>query len=195
VRTACGASSRREAGDAACVELLLRHRATVRGTGALGLALASPELARLVLEHGDLRPTDPELRDALLVARAPAVGELLIAHGAALDARDADGLTPSSHAARFRNATSLGLLLAAGAGADLDPAAEWVGAVVRGDRARADAVRARHPGLVLRRADAQQLPRWASAGEDEVVGRLLDAGVPLDARGLDDGTALHFAGH
>jgi hypothetical protein len=55
-------------------------------------------------------------------------------------------------------------------------------------------VRAEHPGLPLRDADAEQLPRWASAGDDEVVARLLDAGVPLDARGVDDGTALHYAG-
>ena len=35
---------------------------------------------------------------------------------------------------------------------------------------------------------------WASAGLDEGVARLLEAGVPMDARGVDDGTALHYAG-
>jgi hypothetical protein len=35
---------------------------------------------------------------------------------------------------------------------------------------------------------------WASAGEDEGITRLLDAGLPLDARGIDRGTALHYAG-
>jgi ankyrin repeat protein len=38
------------------------------------------------------------------------------------------------------------------------------------------------------------LPMWASAGADTGVARLLDAGMPLDARGVDDGTALHYAG-
>ena len=45
-----------------------------------------------------------------------------------------------------------------------------------------------------RRADAELLPIFASAGEDEVVERLLAAGVPLHARGIDEGTALHYAG-
>ncbi len=48
--------------------------------------------------------------------------------------------------------------------------------------------------MALRDADAEELPRWASAGDDEVVARLLDAGFPLDARGIDDGTPLHYAG-
>src|SRR5918992_2412769 len=60
--------------------------------------------------------------------------------------------------------------------------------------AHVPSVRAEHPGLPLRHADAEELPRWASAGDDEVVARLLDAGVRLDARGVDDGTALHYAG-
>jgi Ankyrin repeats (many copies) len=44
------------------------------------------------------------------------------------------------------------------------------------------------------RADREQFPRWASAGDDQVVARLLDAGVPIDARGRGQGTALHHAG-
>ena len=149
---------------------------------------------RVLLERGDLRPSDPELRDALLHARDPAVAELLIEHGAALDARDGDGLTPYARAARFKSEAMMRLLEAAGASTELDPAAEWVGAVVRGDVERAARVRAEHPGLVLRDDDKEELPRWASAGDDEVVARLLDAGVPIDARGVDDGTALHYAG-
>ena len=80
------------------------------------------------------------------------------------------------------------LLAAAGAPTELDPVAEWIGAVVRGE--------AHAPGAPgpLRHDDAELLPRWASAGDDEVVARLLDAGVPIDARGIDDGTALHYAG-
>jgi ankyrin repeat protein len=183
-----------EADDTACLELLLARGATVRDTNALGNAIGDPAKVRVVLEHGDLRPEDPELRDSLLHARDPAVARLLIEHGASLEARDADGLTPYSRAARFRSEAMLELLAAAGARPVLDPAAEWIGAVVRGDGARAARVKARHPGLTLRPADAEELPRWASAGDDAVVTRLLDAGVPLDARGIDAGTALHYAG-
>jgi ankyrin repeat protein len=183
-----------EADDTACLELLLERGATVRGTNALGNAIGDPAKVRILLENGDLRPSDPELRDSLLYARDPAVAELLIEHGAALDARDRDALTPYSRAARFRDESMMRLLEAAGASTELDPSAEWIGAIVRDDLERAERVRAEHPGLPLRDADAEELPRWASAGDDEVVTRLLDAGVPIHARGVDDGTALHYAG-
>ena len=184
-----------EADDLTCLELLLERGATVRGTNALGNAIAMHDArkVRVLLERGDLRPSDPDLRDALLYAREPAVVDLLIAHGAALDARGRDGRTPASNAARFRSPEVLRRLQAAGAALEVDPAAEWIGAVVRGDLEHAARLKREHPGLVLADADAEELPRWASAGDDEVVGRLLDAGVPLDARGIDDGTALHYA--
>jgi hypothetical protein len=35
---------------------------------------------------------------------------------------------------------------------ELDPSAEWIGAIVRGDLERAERVRAEHPGLPLRDA-------------------------------------------
>ena len=35
---------------------------------------------------------------------------------------------------------------------------------------------------------------FASAGLDDAVERLLEAGVPLLSRGIDGGTALHYAG-
>lgn len=183
-----------EGDDTTCLELLLAGGASVRGTNALANAIRDPVKVRVLLEQGDLRPSDPELRDALLHARSPAVVELLIEHGAALDARDRDGLTPYSHAARLGSEETMKLLAAAGANTEIDPAAEWIGAIVRGDDERAARVKADHPNLVLHDADAEELPRWASAGDDEVVARLLDAGVPIDARGVDDATALHVVG-
>jgi ankyrin repeat protein len=183
-----------EAEETACLELLLAHGATVRETNALGNAIRDPAKVRVLLEQGDLRPADPELRDALLHAGDPEVVELLIEHGAALDARDREGRTPYMRAARFKNPATMRLLAAAGASTEVDPAAEWVGAIVRGEHEHAARLRAQHPQLVLTDDDKEDLPRWASAGDDEVVARLLDAGVPLDARRVDDGTALHYAG-
>jgi len=58
---------------------------------------------------------------------------------------------------------------------------------------RGEAV-ARPAAATLRRADAELLPMFASAGSDDVVERLLEAGVPLHARGVGEGTALHYAG-
>ena len=63
----------------------------------------------MLLEHGDLRPTDPELRDSLLLGRDPAVVSLLIAAGAAVDARDEHGYGLYSHAARFRSTATMEL--------------------------------------------------------------------------------------
>jgi ankyrin repeat protein len=177
-----------------CLELLLERGATVRDTNALANAIEDPAKVRVLLERGDLRPSDPELRDSLLQVRDPAVAELLIEHGAALDARDSNGLTPYARAARFKSEAMMRLLERAGASTELDPAAEWIGAVVRGDLERAARIRQEHPGFVLSDDDKEELPRWASAGDDDVVARLIDAGVPLDARGVDDGTALHYAG-
>ncbi|HEX3833339.1 MAG TPA: ankyrin repeat domain-containing protein [Solirubrobacteraceae bacterium] len=131
--------------------------------------------------------------ELLLYARNPDVTALLIEGGARLDVRDADGLTPYSRAARFKSETNLRLLAEAGGATELDPAAEWVGAVVRGDLDRADRLKQAHAGLALRWDDCEQLPRWASAGDDQVVVRLLDAGVPIESRGRQEGTALHYA--
>src|SRR4051812_35593802 len=183
-----------EAEDTTCLELLLAAGATVRETNALANAIGHPRKVRVLLEQGDLRPSDPELRDALLYARDPDVVALLIQHGAALEARDRHGRTPYMLAARLRNPATMQLLAAAGASTELDPAAELIGAIVRGEAEHAARVRAEHPDLVLTDDDKEELPRWASAGEDAIVTRLLDAGVPLDARGIDDGTALHYAG-
>src|SRR4051794_35691218 len=149
------------------IALLLDHGASLPGADLLTFSIDDPETVRVLLEHGDLTPEDPELRDALTVARDPAVAELLIAHGASLAARDRDGLTPYSHAARFRSRAVLGVLEAHGGPTELDQAAGGIGAVGRGERAG--------PRPPLRWADEEQLPRWASAGEDEVVARLVDA--------------------
>jgi ankyrin repeat protein len=185
-----------EARDTTCLEILLDAGATVRGTNALGNAMRDAGKVRVLLERGDLRRSDRELRGALLHAIHDDVAELLIAHGAALDVRDADGLTPYSRAARRGDVSLMALLERAGAPADLDPIADWLGAVLRGDLEHAARCLAADPGLPsrLRASDAELLPMWASAGEDTGVARLLDAGIPLDARGVDDGTALHYAG-
>ncbi|HVW18021.1 MAG TPA: hypothetical protein VHB30_07205, partial [Solirubrobacteraceae bacterium] len=83
-----------EAPDATCLRILLEHGATVRETNALGNAIRDPEKVRLLLEHGDLRPSDGELRVRLLHAREDDVARLLLAHGADPLVRDEDGLTP-----------------------------------------------------------------------------------------------------
>jgi uncharacterized protein len=159
--------------------------------GLLRTAVQEGDVERLksLMAHG----ASVRGSDLLLSARHPEITALLIKGGARLDVRDADGLTPYSRAARFRSETNLRLLAEAGAAGKPDPGAEWVGAVVRGDLDRADRVKAAHPDLALRWTDCEQLPRWASAGDDQVVARLLQAGIPIESRGEREGTALHYA--
>jgi ankyrin repeat protein len=180
-----------EADATTCLELLLDAGATVRGTNALANAIRDAGKVRVLLERGDLQPSEPELRDALLLAIHDDVAELLVAHGADLEARDHDGLTPYSRAARRGDGSLMQLLARHGARIEVDPVAEWLGAVVRG---AAPAVPRPELVAALRASDAELLAIMASAGEDAIVERLLDAGLPLDARGVDDGTALHYAG-
>ena len=174
-----------EAGDETCAELLLARGATVRETNALGYAIALHSVAklRLLLEHGDLRPEDPELRDALLHAGDPEMVRLLIEHGADVNARDRYGRTPYMRAARFRDPATKELLAASGASTELDPVTDYMGAVVRGELDRAARIRAEHPDLRLTDDDQEDLPRWASAGENGIVARLLDAGVAIARAG------------
>lgn len=178
------------ADDTSCLEILLEGGATVRGTNALGNALRDAPKVRLLLERGDLRAPDPELDNALLHAIHNDVAELLIAHGADLEARDRDGLTPYSRAVRRGDPSLMALLAGHGARTDADPIAEWLGGVLRGTIAAEP--QPKHVAA-LRASDLELLPMMSSAGEDELVARLLDAGLPLDARGIDNGSALHYA--
>jgi len=165
--------------------LLLDHGAKLPGAELLTFSLDDLETVRVLLDHGDLTPEHPELRDALIHARDPDVAELLIERGASVEARDEDGLTPYSRAARFRSRATMDVLARHGGATAPDPAAAWIGAVLRGEPAG--------PKPPLRWADEEQLPRWASAGEDELVKRLIEAGVPVDATGVEGGSALHYA--
>src|SRR5919107_295310 len=60
-----------EGEDTACLELLLARGATVRGTNAIGNANNDVRKLRILIEQGDLRPEDPEIRNGLLYARDP----------------------------------------------------------------------------------------------------------------------------
>ncbi|MDX6537195.1 MAG: hypothetical protein QOD37_1536 [Gaiellales bacterium] len=176
-----------EANDTTCLRILLDHSATVRDTNALGNAIRDPEKVRLLLEHGDLRPQDDELRIRLLHAREDDVARLLLAHGADPLVRDEDGLTPYDIAARRADESLIAILeQAGGKPPQPDRVAAWIGAVHEG---RPHAPRSPGP---LRRSDCELLPMMASAGNDERVTRLLDAGIPIDSPGLE-GAAIHYA--
>jgi ankyrin repeat protein len=178
-----------EAEDTTCLRILLEHGATVRGTNAVGYALARGNGAalRLLVELGDLRPEDDELRVRLLHVKRDEDARLLLAHGAPVDVRDGDGLTPYDVAVRRGDASLVAILAEAGGEFEPDPVCAWLGTVLRGEPAE-------RPDTPLRASDCELLPMWASAGEDEGVARLIDAGIPIESPGVDGGTALCYAG-
>ncbi len=178
-----------EVDDTSCLELLLAHGATVKGTNAVGMALAAHHrhVLQVLLERGDLGPEDEELRPRLLHTNNVESARLLLAHGADVNARDQHGLTPYDHAIRMGHDALAQLLADSGGAHDPDPVCAWLGEVLKG----------RQPGPPpgkLRWSDAELLPRWASAGDDEKVARLVAAGVPIDSPGVDGGSGLCYAG-
>lgn len=128
--------------------------------------------------------------------RGPAVAELLLAHGAAVDARRADGRTPYALAVRAGNAAVADLLRARGAETvGLAPADELFGACLRADAAAARAVLARHPGLLgeLTPEDRGALGHAAGEGREASVRLLVELGFDLAWEGPWGGTPLHWA--
>ena len=82
----------------------------------------------------------------------------------------------------------MALLAEAGADTDADPVAVWLGKVVRGEPAGPAARRRAAPRRCRAAADVRQRgPRRCRRAPAR-------AGVPLHSRGIDEGTALHYAG-
>lgn len=197
-----------ERADTRCLALLLRHGARPTGTNALKRALDKPHLepVRLLLEAGD-DPNDAGLgprrdRTALHHAaergREPAALDLLLEHGARLDARDDAGETACDLALRHGHLRTVEHLRARGAEATLPPRALFVAHCAAGDGAAARALLETHPDLVARLepGDHAALPRAAEYGRIEAVELMLDLGFPLEAQGGDfAASALQHAAH
>ncbi len=153
-----------------------------------------------MLEHG----ADPNVRcgaedEAALhlaarIGQSPPVVRLLLARGADVRARRADGRTAWMLAARAGFGEIVDVLELAGASREpLGPVDSLLAACGRGD---VDAARARSsPKLVASLSDEERmtLPHAAAAHRDASVLACLAAGIPVDS--VDDGgaTALHHA--
>lgn len=99
-----------------------------------------------------------------------AVIKSLLAHGADIEARDADGMTPLALAARFGNMVTLQLLLDSGA----------------------DIETTDNTGRTLLRMAAARSPKWPGGGA-EIVAFLIGKGLDVNARDRFRRTALHDA--
>jgi ankyrin repeat protein len=198
-----------------CVDLLLSYGATTAGTNALTRALDFNELGPVwKLLEGGADPTERSpllgtqnpwwtgdrnaLHHAALRGRSAAVIDLLVQHGAPLDARDETGRTAFQIAHRGGAKDAADRLVALGADPSRDPADDFVHACLLCDEAGARAALA--SGEVdlhtLAPGDLAALPIAATRGSLGAVKLMLEIGFPIDAAGGDwSGTALNHAAH
>jgi ankyrin repeat protein len=121
--------------------------------------------------------------------------EILLDHGAAIDARTRGGKTAYAHAIRRGFAGIVELLVERGADRGLAPADELATAVCSGDLEAAAGILSAHPGAA-RTGNPEEdrlLADMAGRVETGAVEFLIAAGADLAAPGLDDGTPLHQA--
>ncbi|HEX7184223.1 MAG TPA: ankyrin repeat domain-containing protein [Thermoanaerobaculia bacterium] len=201
-----------------CLELLLAHGAEISGAhphwGNTPLYFlagykeadrncpTATEGMRWLLEHGadpnvTSRPTDETpLHRVAAFGRAPAIVELLLAHGAEVDKPRADGRTAYGLAVRADNAAVADLLRQRGADpGKATPVDELLGACLRADAAAARTLLARHPGLPaeLTPEDRQALLLAVEEGREASVRLMAELGFGLDWEGPWGGTPLHHA--
>jgi ankyrin repeat protein len=121
--------------------------------------------------------------------------DYLVAHGADVLRRRADGATPHTLAELNGNPEIAAWLLAHGAIDELSPVDRFIAACARGDRSAADALLAARPSLrnELRPEHHLMLHRPAESGNAKVLETMLACGFDVEARDKDTFTPLHRA--
>ncbi len=201
-----------------CLELLLAHGADPSGrhphwnnTPLYYLAgwkpfhpnsVTAAAGMRFLLEHGadpnvtSYETAETPLHRAAAYGHGPTLAELLLAHGAAVDAPRADGRTPYLLAVRNGNAAMADFLRRRGADPSrLTPVDELLGACMAADAGAARALLARHPGLLagLTPEDRQAIALAAEEEREESVRLMAELGFDLAWEGAWGGTPLHHA--
>jgi ankyrin repeat protein len=121
--------------------------------------------------------------------------EILLDHGADIDATTSGGKTAFAHAVRRGFDDLAGLLESRGASTELNDADRFAVAVVSGRLEDAKKILSDHPG-VARTGNPEEdrlLADVAGREASDLVEFLIGARADLAARGVDDGTALHQA--
>ncbi len=176
-----------EHADTRCLELLLARGANPLKTNALNHAFDVPglERTRLLLEHG----TDPNevygyggaaLHGAIDRGREVALLELLVAHGADIHARRADGRSPYRVALHNGHHEAAAWLAKLGAATEATPFERFADACGRGDLAAARRELDEHPGLLesLSPGELHVIGRLAGQGRAAALAAMIDLGVP-----------------
>jgi ankyrin repeat protein len=160
----------------------------------------NPEGARWLLDHGaDANLAWGDAGEAPLHVAARRwdvpMAERLVAHGADVTRRRADGATPHTLAELHGNPEIAAWLLAHGAADELSPLERFIAACARADRAAADALLAAHPSLrfALGPEHHLMLHRPAESGNAAVLETMLACGFETEAKDKDSVTPLHRA--
>lgn len=160
----------------------------------------TPEKMQTALESG----ADPNERywkyeeNALHVAvrrrRLEAISPLL-KHGVDINAKTKGGKTAYAHAIRRGFTEISDYLKAKGADTSLNIADQLAVALVNGDMEQASGIIAANSNVVaqMNAEEDRILPDLTGRPRTDVVRLLLDAGINIASRGLDEGTGLHMA--
>ena len=198
------------AGDIPVLEALLAHGAHVDQSWATDGATSlyailnwsrTPEGVVWLLEHGaDPNAVFAENGETPLhvVARAWAVplAAAMVAHGADIARKRADGRTPYAVAELNGNRAVADWLLAQGASPELSEVDRLVAACSRGDRSMADALLAKHPELRNEISDDHYIAFHQAAERNDVGALEAMVACGFDPNRPDAGigkTALHSA--
>jgi hypothetical protein len=194
-------------GNVAALDLLHRFGLDVNGSprGVPPLVYSmtwadTPAGEYWLLDHGadPNRASGPDGEAPLHVAARRwdvAMVEQLVAHGANVSQRRADGATPHTLAELQGNRAVSAWLLAHGAVDELSPLERFVAACARGDRGAAESMLAADPSLPMRLTPAHHLMlhRPAESGDAAALETMLACGFMPDARDKDQVTPLHRA--
>jgi ankyrin repeat protein len=158
----------------------------------------NPDAARLYLEHG----ADPNyqreenvqspFQKAIQSGRTIETIRLMIDHGADINAKDPDGLSPYRTAVRHGLNEVAELLREHGASnEDISPVEEWLGGCLSGDEDAIGKALESDPNVerTAREQYTLMLDYAAVRGNSQAVRRFLDAGI--DIRSEDCGETLH----
>lgn len=185
-----------------CLDLLHAYGADVNATPALFRKLDYDDEAGVgwFLEHGaDLTRTLGEQRNtplhwAVYRGRSLPIIELLLKHGAEVNARRSDGKTAYVLAVRFGEASTADLLLRHGAIREAGPIDRFLGACAAADEQRVRAMLEENPALPasLTPDDREMLLEFAERGWPDAIRLMLEAGFDKETS-REEGTALHIA--
>jgi ankyrin repeat protein len=186
--------------DLVCLRLLLEFGASTQNTNALKHMLDREDLAglRLLLAAGaDPNERNPRGETALHWAvwrgRGTEIIATLLDAGVDIEARRQDGRSAYALAVRSGQTETAKLLDARGASTDLSPVDRFVGSLTGAAPEDLPGLLTKAPLSPLPEECARLLPEFASTHRTDAVRALLAAGIPLDTRGENGGTALHWA--